>query len=335
MDNPTLTDYVQLIFNLFEQFEQERQARDGPKPGKPFTYPDQTMIVFFMIMHFRRIYRFKTQWRWLTTHPEIWRLLGWEEVPHRTTLSDRYKQLYQTVQQFIAFLGQDAAQLDQVFNSKHLMEDKSPFKAQGPVWHQKQRQAGQVPDKLRNLDTDATWTKSGYHGWVYGYGLHVTCNDYAFPKLVQVKTGAVPETTVIDQKANFILDQLKPLTLAADNGYAKATRIRRWAKAGVALLTPAFKWIKGRYAKAYHQFIEQPANALRLRKRATTVEPLFDLIAQVIGTTGLQKQLSLKRLDNVRTCLALGTLTVQLAMIVNNIWGLPLRYISVMASAFT
>jgi hypothetical protein len=37
----------------------------------------------------------------------------------------------------------------------------------------------------------------------------------------------------------------------------------------------------------------------------------------------------------VRTGLTLATLTVQVAMIVNSIWGLPLHNISAMMAAFT
>jgi hypothetical protein len=48
-----------------------------------------------------------------------------------------------------------------------------------------------------------------------------------------------------------------------------------------------------------------------------------------------QKQLPIQKLANVRTCLALATFTVQVAMIANSIWGLPLRNISTMAAAFT
>jgi hypothetical protein len=165
--------------------------------------------------------------------------LGWEQVPHRTTLSRRDKQLYAVVQAFVQFIGQDAGQLDERLRQQHLVEDKSPFKAVGPVWHQQDRKAGRMPEKLRNLDTDATWTKSGYHGWVYGYGLYLTCNEDAFPALVQVETAAVAETTVMDDKEPLFLAQLQPATVAADNSYTQATRIRRWAKAGVVLLTPA------------------------------------------------------------------------------------------------
>ena len=52
-------------------------------------------------------------------------------------------------------------------------------------------------------------------------------------------------------KAPEILTQLSPQTLTADDAYTQASRIRRWAKSQVALITP--EWTKGRYAKAYHR----------------------------------------------------------------------------------
>jgi hypothetical protein len=239
------------------------------------------------------------------------------------------------VQDFIVFLGQYAEDLAPYFDSQHLYADKSLFKAQGPVWHQSDRQAGRVPEKLRHLDTDATWGKSGYHGWVYGYGLHLTCNRAGFPKLVQVETAAVSESQVIEAQADRLLYELTPDTLTADNRYTQATRIRQWAHQEVALLTPAVKWVKGRYATAYHRFIQQPANTHLLNGRRTAIEPMLDLVAKVLGTTARQKQLPIQKLANVRTCLALATLTIQVAMIANSIWGLPLRNISAIAAAFT
>jgi hypothetical protein len=192
-----------------------------------------------------------------------------------------------------------------------------------------------VPEKLRHLDTDATWGKSGYQGWVYGYGLHLTCNRAGFPKLVRVETAAFSESQVIDEQADDILHDLAPDTLTADNSYTQATRIRQWAQQGVVLLTPALKWVKGRYAAAYHRFLQEPLNAALLTARRTAIEPMFDLVAKVLGTTARQKQLPIQKLANVRTGLALATLTIQLAMIANSIWGLPLRNISVMAAVFT
>ena len=162
----------------------------------------------------------------------------------------------------------------------------------------------------------------------------MTCNEFAFPCLIQVETASVSEAEVIDQKAPILLEQIQPATLAADNAYAKASRIRNWVKQGITLLSPAFNWVNGHFAKAYHRFIKQPLNALRLRNRKTIIEPLFDLIAKVIGTTGKQKQLPVQHLDHVRAGLALATLAVQIAMLANNIWGLPPRNVSEMAAAF-
>ncbi len=331
MPKPKFDDYVKMIFKLFDQFEEKQMER---KRGRPVTYKNKILIVFFIMMQFKRIYKFKAQYRWLENHPDERAKIGLG-LPHRTTISRRYKTLYQIIQEFLAFLGHLGVEIDLAFENQHLYEDKSLFKALGPVWHQSDRQAGRVPKGLRNLDQAATWSKSGYHGWVYGYGLHITCNSAAFPILVQVETGSVAEKTVIEQKETQIIEIIEPQTLSGDNSYAQATRIRRWAKKGVALLSPAYKWKNSRYAQAYHRFIKKPLQVELLRKRRTTIEPLFDLIAKVIGTVGLQKPLPLQGLRNVRTCLALGTLTVQIAMLVNSLWGLPLRNISNIQSVFT
>ena len=330
---PTLTDYVQTLFTLFDHFMQAQTPTR--KRGGSFLYANKTLIVFFIMMQFRSIFAFKAQHRWLERHPELWPLLALKALPHRTTLSRRYKKLYQTLQDFLAFLADYATDLDPVFSNQHLVEDKSLFRALGPVWHQRDRKAGRIPAKLRHLDTDATWSKSAYQGWVYGYGVHVTCNEAAFPTLVQVETASVSEGGVLDGKAAYLFNVICPETLSGDNGYAKATRIRSWARHGVALITPAVKWVKGRYAAAYHRFLKEPEQVEHLKRRRTSVEPLFDLVARVLGRPGKQGRVPVQRLGNVRTCLTLGVLTVQLAMIMNNVWGLPLRNISGMATVFS
>jgi hypothetical protein len=49
--------------------------------------------------------------------------------------------------------------------------DSTVLTAQGGVWHKKHREAGIVPHT--SIDTEAGWTKSGWHGWVYGWKLHL------------------------------------------------------------------------------------------------------------------------------------------------------------------
>ncbi len=116
MDNPTLTDYVQLMYTLFDLFRQWRTQVGSPKFGRPFTYTEKAMIVFFTMMQLRRIFRFKAQRRWLEAHRKMAFLLGWVTVPHRTTLSRRYKALYATVCQFVLFIAQYASDLDVRFS---------------------------------------------------------------------------------------------------------------------------------------------------------------------------------------------------------------------------
>lgn len=49
--------------------------------------------------------------------------------------------------------------------------DSTVLRACGGVWHKKDREAGVIPHS--SIDTEAHWTKSGYHGWIYGWKLHL------------------------------------------------------------------------------------------------------------------------------------------------------------------
>lgn len=333
MQAPTRADYVKVYFTLFEHFQQE-QKDEVVHYGHPFSYADQVLIVFFTLMSIRRITAFKAQHRWLMCHLHIAISLGFEQIPHRITLSRRYKTLYPVLQAFIAFVGRWAEALHPAFDHRVLIEDASLFKAHGPVWHQSDRLAGRVPEKLRNLDQDASWRKSAYHGWVYGYSLHLTCTRSGFPKLAQVETASIAESQVLEQK-NAALFALEPQAVVGDNAYFKAMRVRSWAAEGVILLTPAARWHNGRYAAAYHRFIAKAPFKKWLICRKTAIEPVFDLFSKVLGTANNHKQLPLSHLDNVRTFLCLGVLAVQVAMIVNNLFGFSLRQISNLLVAFS
>ena len=78
---PKLTDYVSVIMQLFEQFMQHRIDKQGVTSAKSLTYSTCSFIIFFMLMQFRGIYGFKTQWRWLINHPEVLPMLGWQQPP--------------------------------------------------------------------------------------------------------------------------------------------------------------------------------------------------------------------------------------------------------------
>ena len=332
MPAPTRADYVRVYFTLFEYFQQAQGK--VAHYGHPFEYEDQVLIVFFTMMSIRRITAFKAQHRWLMQHLHVAIALGFEQIPQRSTLSRRYKTRYPILQAFIAFVGHWAETIHPTFSSRVLVEDASLFKACGPVWHQSDRLAGQIPEKLRNLDQDASWRKSAYHGWVYGYGLHLTCNRSGFPKLVQVETASVSESQVVEQKKKRLF-ALEPRAVVGDNAYCKALRVRTWAVEGVLLLTPAATWQTGRYAVAYHRLLAKAPFADWLQCRKTAIEPVFDLFSKLLGTSHNHKQLPLQSLAKVQPFLALAVLALQITLIVNHAFGLPLRQISNLLTAFS
>jgi hypothetical protein len=49
--------------------------------------------------------------------------------------------------------------------------DSTVLRAKGGVWHKKDREQGVVPYSA--IDIEAHWTKSSWHGWVYGWKLHL------------------------------------------------------------------------------------------------------------------------------------------------------------------
>jgi Transposase DDE domain len=50
--------------------------------------------------------------------------------------------------------------------------DSTTLQAKGGVWHKKDKEAGVVAHT--SIDTEAGWTYSSRHGWVYGWKLHLT-----------------------------------------------------------------------------------------------------------------------------------------------------------------
>ena len=84
-------------------------------------------------MKFQPIMPFKRQcdgWRPVPSHRPT---LRFEHKPAPTTRLHQCKVLSPTVQEFMAFVGQDVQDLDASFGNADLYEDKSLFKAAGPV----------------------------------------------------------------------------------------------------------------------------------------------------------------------------------------------------------
>ena len=69
------------------------------------------------------------------------------------------------------------------------------LRARAGIWHKKDREAGVVPHT--SIDTEAHWTKSGWHGWVYGWKLHLVVSVAAvwIPLAAQREEEVAPADT--------------------------------------------------------------------------------------------------------------------------------------------
>lgn len=95
--------------------------------------------------------------------------------PCERTFRRRLATLPDTLPAQIGCLGRHLVALVQPWEAggRAFAMDSTILRAKGGVWHKKDREAGVVPHT--RIDTQAHWTKSGWHGWVYGWKLHLIC----------------------------------------------------------------------------------------------------------------------------------------------------------------
>ncbi len=84
--------------------------------------------------------------------------------------------------------------------------DSTVLRARGGVWHRKHREAGVVPHS--SIDTEAGWTKSGWHGWVYGWKLHLATTVAAV--WIPLAAELTPANAADNEQAPGLLEALPP-----------------------------------------------------------------------------------------------------------------------------
>lgn len=147
-------------------------------PGRPRVYTDRLFLKALVVMIVRRLHTVTGLLSVLaqpTPEMQALRLLLSEggKFPSRRTFERRLKALPDTLPAQIGCLGRHLVALIGPWAScgRAVALDSTVLRARGGVWHKKDREAGKVPHT--SIDTEAHWTKSGWHGWVYGWKLHL------------------------------------------------------------------------------------------------------------------------------------------------------------------
>jgi len=114
--------------------------------------------------------------------------------------------------------------------------DSTVLIARGGVWYKKDREKGEVPHT--SIDTNAHWTKSGWHGWVYGWKLHVVvtaaCNAW-LPLAAEVTLA-----NIADNKQAPTMIEVLPAGLRfllGDQHYHDQTLLQQCANRACTLVT--------------------------------------------------------------------------------------------------
>ena len=146
--------------------------------GRPKTYPDRLFLkalVIMIIRHLHTVHEFLTVIDQDTVEMRALRpLLTLDGAfPTRRTWERRLQSLPERLPAQIGCLGRHLVSLIQPWAEcgRAAAIDSTVLRSRGGVWHKKDRDAGVVPHT--SIDTEAHWTKSGWHGWVYGWKLHL------------------------------------------------------------------------------------------------------------------------------------------------------------------
>ena len=148
------------------------------KRGRPHLYSERLLVKALLVMIIRRLY---TAWALRAllqqADPVVQHLrpLLTEngQFPSRRTWERRLAALPPTLPGLIGRLGRHLVTLLNPWAQQGhgVACESTAVRAHGGVWHKKDREAGVVPHS--SIDTEAHWSKSGWHGWGYGWKLHV------------------------------------------------------------------------------------------------------------------------------------------------------------------
>ena len=148
------------------------------KRGRPKVYADRVFLKALLVMivrHFSKVHEFYTALQQPTREMlELQTLLSVNgHFPSRRTWERRLKSIPATLPDQIGCLGRHLVEQMGLWDTagRAVAFDSTVLRASGSVWHKKQREKGEIP--VGSIDTEAHWTKSGWHGWVYGWKLHV------------------------------------------------------------------------------------------------------------------------------------------------------------------
>jgi hypothetical protein len=182
-----------------------------PRRGRPVTYSDRLFLKALVVMVLKRLPTVHALLAVLDQPtPEMRRLRDLlterGRFPARRTWERRLAAIPATLPAQIACLGHALVALLEPWRDRGRAAaiDSTVLAARGGVWHKKHREAGVVPHT--SIDTEAHWTKSGWHGWVDGWKLHLVVTVAGV--WIPLRAALTPANAADNEQATALLTDL-------------------------------------------------------------------------------------------------------------------------------
>jgi hypothetical protein len=231
------------LLSLLQQVKQHYQE-PPPAPrrrGKQRDFSGLSFLLLAVAAVTTRTFRDSELRKLLTRDAALLSALGFPRAPHRTTIGRRIAGLVPEAEAQVAALGGRLAEevSPPPGHSQVSAIDGRMYEARGPKWHKADRLKGRVPANLRGVDTESTWSKGGYRGWVQGYRL--TLQGLVWPCPVPLWAAWRANRANEAAAATHAVEESRlPVTgaLLGDTTYGTEPFTAAYAAAGGWVLTP-------------------------------------------------------------------------------------------------
>jgi len=288
--------------------------------GRPKFYPDRLFLKALLIMivrHLHKVNELRTVLEQPTPAMLALRVLLTEQgcYPSRRTWERRLKSIPESLPAQIGCLGRYLVASIRPWATcgRAAAMDSTVLRANGGVWHKKHREKGIVPHT--SIDTEAHWTKSGWHGWVYGWKLHIVATVAAV--WIPLAAALTPANEADNEVAPALLSELPLDTryLLGDIHYNAPNVREAWESGERFLITP-------QYGPYPHDDEGKEVRRIFHKLRSVTIENFNEQFKGIFDGHG---QVPTKGLVNTQR-FALGAILVyQIALLYRFEHGLDLR----------
>jgi hypothetical protein len=289
--------------------------------GRPQVYPDRLFLKALVIMVVRHLAKVHTLLSVLEEDtPEMRQLRALlienGRYPTRRTWERRLAAIPATLPAQIGLLGRALVWLLQPWQDygRAAAIDSTVLRALGGVWHKKDRVAGKVPHT--SIDTEAGWTKSGWHGWVYGWKLHLVVTAAAV--WIPLAAELTPANTADNTQAPTLLAELPPSLgyLLGDSSYNDPALDQRCADTGIQLVASS--------RKARYPHTDPGVEVRRVfhSLRSRSIENFNEVFKALFDSHG---QVPTRGLVNTQRYMLAGVFVYQLSLLYRFQTGAPLR----------